>query len=130
MTSGSVSIFPVALERVVTAAARTVAFADADDALLSNKSNLLPCPDCRRLGHRRPCFHQEVSDESVLDRLKEECRELLSTFDYLRDYPFKQSKVKCGHNQLRNPRNDDNHIDFDYTTCSVTRCVAFINLLK
>ncbi len=38
--------------------------------------------------------------------------------------------MKCGHNQLRNPRNDDNHIDFDYTSCFVTQCVAFINLLK
>ena len=41
MTSGSFNIFPVALERVVTAAARTVAFADAEDDLLSNKLKVL-----------------------------------------------------------------------------------------
>ena len=37
MTSGSVSILPVALESFVTAAANTVAFAEADDALLKYK---------------------------------------------------------------------------------------------
>ena len=37
MTSGSFSILPVALERVVTAAANTVAFAEADEALLKDK---------------------------------------------------------------------------------------------
>ena len=41
MTSGSFNIFPVALERVVTAAARTVAFADAEDDLLSSKLKVL-----------------------------------------------------------------------------------------
>ena len=41
MTSGSFNIFPVALERVVTAAARTVAFVDAEDDLLSNKLKVL-----------------------------------------------------------------------------------------
>ena len=34
MTSGSLSILPVALDSVVTAAASTVAFAEAEDDLL------------------------------------------------------------------------------------------------
>ena len=94
------------------------------------KPNVLPCADCCRLGQQNPCFHKEVSDETVLERLKVECRELFSTHAYLRDYPFKQSKVKIGNNQIRSTRTDDCHIDFDYTSCSVTRRVAFIGLLK
>ena len=37
MTSGSVNIFPVAFDRVVTAAARAVALAEAEEALLEGR---------------------------------------------------------------------------------------------
>ena len=40
MTSGSVSIFAVAFGRVDTAAARAVAFAEADEALLGMKNSV------------------------------------------------------------------------------------------
>jgi hypothetical protein len=41
MTSGSLSIFPVAFDNVVTAAARAVAFAEADEARLLKQLLLL-----------------------------------------------------------------------------------------
>ena len=37
MTSGSVNILPVAFDRVVTAAARAVALAEAEEALLEGR---------------------------------------------------------------------------------------------
>jgi hypothetical protein len=96
------------------------------------KPNVLPCADCRRLGLQRPCYHTEVSDESLLDSLKEEVTSMAAEFPYLEtDYPIRGSRIKSYRGtQVRNAASDDNHIDFDYTACSVTRRVRYIGLLK
>jgi hypothetical protein len=34
------------------------------------KPNSTPCPECMRLGIDEACYHQEVSDEALMERLK------------------------------------------------------------
>jgi len=89
------------------------------------KPNSTPCPDCIRLGIEEACYHQEVSDEALMERLKREFEDLTRENPYLAEFQFKNSKIRSGSTAIRDHRSDHRHIDFDTTTASNTTCLQF-----
>lgn len=79
-----------------------------------------PCEDCVRLGKTQPCYHTKISDESVIERMREEMQDLLHTWYHLHHLPFNgRSRLRFsnyGVNNIIDPANDNLHIDFEPRT--------------
>jgi hypothetical protein len=58
--------------------------------------NTAQCNDCLRLGRTEPCYHQVVSDENLMGRLKQERQDLLQSWPHLNRYPYTGTKIRFG----------------------------------
>lgn len=76
--------------------------------------NVLPCTDCIRLGVRT-CYHQTISDENLMAWLSEEHAGLVRHWPHLTQYPYKDSRIRCGREGLATFQSDSRHIEYDYT---------------
>jgi hypothetical protein len=74
------------------------------------------CADCIRTGSTYPCFHTPVSDEGIIQRMKEEREEHLASWPHLVNLPFNgRSRLRCGNHTVGNvvpPDRDPLHIEF------------------
>ena len=55
--------------------------------------NVLPCEHCILLGSTYPCYHQAISDEGLMIRLRAERDDLLQQLPHLAAYPICGSRV-------------------------------------
>jgi hypothetical protein len=93
--------------------------------------NDVPCEDCVRLGQTQPCYHQAISDEGLMIRLRAECDDLLQQLPHLAAYPIHGSRVRCGRDGLADYRSDPRHIEYDYASQgSLSTRVSYLQLLQ
>jgi hypothetical protein len=78
------------------------------------RPNASPCTDCVRLGLTQPCYHKPVSDENMIERLRQERDETLTEFPYLLRLPLiqRQSKIRFGTLGLVEGHADPRHIEY------------------
>jgi hypothetical protein len=62
----------------------------------SAKPNPTHCQDCIELGTEEPCYHQQVSDEALMQRLQEDYDDMVSQYPYLLNFQFKSSQIRSG----------------------------------
>jgi hypothetical protein len=93
------------------------------------KPNPIRCIDCEAQGIEEPCYHQEMSDEALMERLKSELADINREYDYLDKFEFKKSKIRCGNTAIRDHRSDFRHIDFDFSRASTQSCLQFRSLV-
>ena len=81
------------------------------------KQQATPCTDCVRLGRTQPCYHQQVTDENLIERLKHEREEHLSTWPHLHSMPaiIKRSRVRCGNVGIVEAEHDPLNVEFQPT---------------
>jgi hypothetical protein len=75
--------------------------------------NVLPCTDCIWLGVST-CYHQTISDENLMAQLSEEHADLVHHWPHLTQYPYKDSRIRCGREGLATFQSDSRHIEYDY----------------
>lgn len=94
------------------------------------KANVLPCHDCQANGLTQACYHQPVSDEAMLERLKAEKIEHEQAWPHLArvQLPLPGSKIRFGSTGMIDPRTDPRHID--YVGPSVEARVQHVRLLE
>jgi len=93
------------------------------------KPNNPKCQDCTARRSPHPCYHHPVSDEELMDRLKNEYEDLLRDYPYLSRIDLKRSRMRCGTDAVRDHRSDYRHIDFDLVNNSVSTGLQFRNLV-
>jgi hypothetical protein len=80
----------------------------------------LPCVDCVRIGCTEPCYHMPMSDESLIERLREEREDNLRAWPHLQRLPFNgRSRIRVsnhGMNTILDPKDDNLHIEFEPKT--------------
>jgi hypothetical protein len=94
------------------------------------KPNPARCQDCIALQMEEPCYHQQVSDEALMQRLKEDHDDMVSQYPYLLNFEFKNSRIRSGASAVRDNRSDNRHIDFDMINSSITSRLQFRSLLE
>jgi hypothetical protein len=94
------------------------------------KPNGEPCDDCIQQGVAQPCYHHQVSDESLMEHLQDEYDDLVRDYPYLLTFPFKNSRIRNGTTAVHDTRSDFRHIDFDMANSSVTSRLQFRSLLE
>jgi hypothetical protein len=76
-----------------------------------------PCEDCIRLGSSEACYHTTMSDESLMERLREEREETVRAWPHLQRLPFNaRSRIRVGNhgmNAVLDPKQDSLHIEFE-----------------
>ena len=76
-----------------------------------------PCEDCVRLGRTDPCYHHTMSDEALIERLREEREETVLAWPHLQRLPFNgRSRIRVGNhgmNAVIDPKQDNLHIEFE-----------------
>jgi len=70
------------------------------------KPNQVRCQDCESQGFDAPCYHQEMSDEDLMERLKSELEELKRDYPYLDQFQYNHSKIRFGHTLIWDHRSD------------------------
>lgn len=79
--------------------------------------NTVPCVDCVRLGRTgEPCYHQVISDENLMTRLRGEHLDLLRSWPHLERYPYTGSKIRFGTTGVVDATADNRHIDYEPNT--------------
>lgn len=94
------------------------------------KPNPTRCQDCIDLGMEEPCYHQQVSDEALMQRLQDDYDDMVSQYPYLLNFQFNNSRIRSGTSAVRDNRSDYRHIDFDMVNSSVTSRLQFRSLLE
>ena len=94
-----------------------------------HKANLLPCQDCHVNGITHPCYHQPVSDEAMLERLKAEKIQHEQAWPHLLcvPLPIHGSTIHFGPNVV-DPSTDPRHIEFQGVSIEVW--VQHVRLLE
>ena len=93
--------------------------------------NILRCEDCVRLGVTTPCYHQAISDEQLMIRLREEHAELQLQWPHLAAFPIRGSRIRCGTEGLADYRSDPRHIEYEYSTRgTLSSRVTYLQLLQ
>ncbi len=84
------------------------------------RPNLLPCHDCMVLEPENgpPCYHQEVADEQLFERLRVEKSEHEAVWPHLALLPLARSRVRFGEAGVNNSVHDPMHIEYRGTTIS------------
>jgi hypothetical protein len=76
------------------------------------RPNLLPCADCQALNRwHLPCYHQEVTDQQLLDQLKNEQSEVERELPHLSLLPLGSSRIRFGDTGVNNSAHDPLHIE-------------------
>jgi len=74
------------------------------------------CEFCTGRGSTHPCYHTEVSDEGIIERMREEWQEHLNAWPHLNNLPFNgRSRLRSGNNDISNvvtPDRDPLHVEF------------------
>jgi hypothetical protein len=92
------------------------------------KPNEVLCVDCVADGSSE-CYHQEISDEALIDRLHAEADEMLASCAYLGKYPYAASCIRIGSNGVNgNSTRDNRHIEFSPRTPHER--IKFMDLLR
>ena len=75
------------------------------------KPNQQLCEDCLAEGNSM-CYHQDISDEDLLDRLEAEQADLLRQWPHLHNMPYKESTIRFGASGIGDALTDPKHIEF------------------
>ncbi len=88
----------------------------------------MPCHDCQAKGLTHACYHQPVSDEAMLERLKAEKTEHEQAWPHLArvQLPIPGSKIWFGSAGMIDPQTDPHNIDFEGP--SFEACVQHVRL--
>jgi hypothetical protein len=90
--------------------------------------NVALCTECIRLSRTGPCYHQVVSDENLMHRLREEQQDLRNAWSHLNGYPYAASKIRIGNSGIADAAVDNRHIDCE--PISRVQKVAYRKLLE
>jgi hypothetical protein len=63
-------------------------------------------------------------------RLAEEYAELVHQWPHLRQYPFKESRIRCRREGLATFHSDNRHIEYDFARASLNSHVQYLQLLE
>ncbi len=69
------------------------------------------CADCIRL-NKRVCYHHVVTDEAMLEQMREESIQLQQDWPHLSNFLFLQSRTKVGDVGIGNGELNPTHINF------------------
>jgi len=79
------------------------------------KPRATPCQDCVRLEHTHlPCYHHDVTDKNIIERLREERLEHLRTWPHLNNMEAYRgrSRIRCGNTAIVGVECDPLHVEF------------------
>jgi hypothetical protein len=80
------------------------------------KPNNTPCDDCVRLHNTGLCYHKSECNETILERMKEERDEILTSWPHLHSLPYgRLSRLQCGDSEqtVQAANQDPLHIEYE-----------------
>jgi hypothetical protein len=77
-----------------------------------------------------PCYHQQVSDEALMQRLQEDYDNMVSQYPYQLNFQLMNSRICTGTSAVWDNWSDYHHINFDMINSSVTSRLQFCSLLE
>jgi hypothetical protein len=89
------------------------------------RPNSTHCDDCIQLGIEEPCYHQQVSDDALMQRLQDEYNDMVRDYPYLLNFDFNKSRMRSGTTAARDRHSDYRYIDFDVVGATVASRLQF-----
>jgi len=95
------------------------------------KPNNTPCDDCVLLHNTGPCYHKSECDETILERMKEERDEILTSWPHLHSLPYgRLSRLRCGDSEQTVQAANQDPLHIEYEPIRRGDKLAFRNLLE